>query len=233
MTKTQLVQTIADGCEITKKAARNLLDTLAHTAVTEVKKSGVFVIPGIGRLIRIDRKLDLPVDAPPDGSRIRVAEIEVPPPKSAPKGQKTPKGPRTGAKTDWLVNDAANRELGVQGEKFVFDLERHHLNGIGRADLAAKVEWTARDRGDGLGYDIRSYDDAGRERFIEVKTTKGAKSRPFLFTATELECGERFKGRYWIYRLFRFGTHVGLFRISGPLAGRLELRPKVFLATVR
>ena len=233
MTKTQLVQTLADSCEITKKEARNLLDTLAHTAVSEVKNIGVFVLPGIGRLIRIDPKLDAPVDAPPDGSRTRVAEIEVPPPKSARKSPKKATGPRTGAKTDWLVTDAANRALGVQGEKFVFDLERHHLNAIGRADLAAKVEWTARDRGDGLGYDIRSFDDAGGERFIEVKTTKGTKSRPFLFTATELECGQKLKGRYWIYRLFRFGTHVGLFRIRGPLAGRLDLRPKVFLATVR
>ena len=121
----------------------------------------------------------------------------------------------------------------MQGEEFVFDLELHYLDGIGRADLAAKVEWTARDRGEGLRYDIRSFDDAGRERFIEVKTTKGPKSRPFLFTGTELECGEELKGRYWIYRLFGFGPHVGLFRICGPLEDRLELRPKVFVATVR
>ena len=167
MTKTQLVQTLADSCEITKKEARNLLDTLAHTAVSEVKNIGVFVLPGIGRLIRIDPKLDAPVDAPPDGSRTRVAEIEVPPPKSARKSPKKATGPRTGAKTDWLVTDAANRALGVQGEKFVFDLERHHLNAIGRANLAAKVEWTARDRGDGLGYDIRSFDDAGGDHARE------------------------------------------------------------------
>jgi len=31
------------------------LDTLAQTAITEVKKNGLFVIPGIGRLVRVDR----------------------------------------------------------------------------------------------------------------------------------------------------------------------------------
>ena len=56
MTKTQIVQALADECGITRKAARNLLDTLAQTAATEVKKNGVFVVPGIGRLVRVDRK---------------------------------------------------------------------------------------------------------------------------------------------------------------------------------
>lgn len=32
------------------------MDTLAHTAVTEVKKNVLFVLPGIGRLVRVDRK---------------------------------------------------------------------------------------------------------------------------------------------------------------------------------
>jgi len=50
MTQTQIVQTLAGSCEISKKVAKNLLDTLAHTAVTEVKKNGLFVLPGIGRL---------------------------------------------------------------------------------------------------------------------------------------------------------------------------------------
>lgn len=56
MTQTQLVQTLADKCEITKKVAKNLLERLAQTAVTEVKKNGVFVLPGIGRLVRVERK---------------------------------------------------------------------------------------------------------------------------------------------------------------------------------
>ena len=32
------------------------MDALAQTAVSETEKSGVFVLPGIGRLVRVDRK---------------------------------------------------------------------------------------------------------------------------------------------------------------------------------
>ena len=56
MTQTQIVQTLADKCEINKKTAKSLLDALALMAVTEVKKNGLFVLPGIGRLVRVARK---------------------------------------------------------------------------------------------------------------------------------------------------------------------------------
>jgi DNA-binding protein HU-beta len=56
MTQTQLIQTLADKCEITKKNAKDLLTTLSEIAISEVKKNGVFVVPGLGRLVRVDRK---------------------------------------------------------------------------------------------------------------------------------------------------------------------------------
>lgn len=49
-----------------------------------------------------------------------------------------------------------NRRLGTAGEQFVLDFERHRLIALGRPDLAASIEWTSVDRGDGAGYDIRS-----------------------------------------------------------------------------
>ena len=56
MTQTQIVQTLADKCETTKKVAKAMMDNLAETAIAQVKKNGVFVLPGIGRLVRVDRK---------------------------------------------------------------------------------------------------------------------------------------------------------------------------------
>src|SRR6266446_5726269 len=56
MTQTQMIQTLADKVEVTKKTAKSMLDHLAATAVSEVKKNGVFVLPGIGRLVKVDRK---------------------------------------------------------------------------------------------------------------------------------------------------------------------------------
>jgi len=56
MTQSQIIQTLADSCQITKKIAKAMMDDLAQTAITQVKKNGLFVLPGIGRLVRVDRK---------------------------------------------------------------------------------------------------------------------------------------------------------------------------------
>jgi len=56
MTQTQLVRKLAETCEVSNKVARQFLDSLAEEAIREVKKNGVFVLPGIGRLVRVDRK---------------------------------------------------------------------------------------------------------------------------------------------------------------------------------
>ena len=76
MTQTQIIQTLADKCEVSKKVAKNLLDTLAQTAVSEVKKTGLFVIPGIGRLVRVDRKARMGRN-PATGAAIKIAAKKV------------------------------------------------------------------------------------------------------------------------------------------------------------
>src|SRR3954453_11817763 len=56
MTQTQLVKELAAKCDVNNKVARQFLDELSTMAIAEVKKNGVFVLPGIGRLVRVDRK---------------------------------------------------------------------------------------------------------------------------------------------------------------------------------
>ena len=56
MTKTALIRYMAEKLEITNKQAAAGLDLLAETAIKETKKNGVFVIPGIGRLVKAERK---------------------------------------------------------------------------------------------------------------------------------------------------------------------------------
>ncbi|MFN0170074.1 MAG: HU family DNA-binding protein [Bryobacteraceae bacterium] len=56
MTQTQLVRSLAETLEVNNKTARQFLETLAETAIKEVKKNGVFVVPGLGRLVRQERK---------------------------------------------------------------------------------------------------------------------------------------------------------------------------------
>ena len=56
MTQTQLIRHLAERCQVTNKVARQFLDELAKTAMQETKKNGVFVLPGIGRLVKSNRK---------------------------------------------------------------------------------------------------------------------------------------------------------------------------------
>src|SRR5437870_4189779 len=56
MTQSELVRELAQTTGTNAKTIRSFLDALAQTAVRETEKSGVFVLPGIGRLVRVDRK---------------------------------------------------------------------------------------------------------------------------------------------------------------------------------
>jgi DNA-binding protein HU-beta len=56
MTQTQMVKSLAGSCEVPNKTAKAFLECLSSMAIAEVKKNGVFVLPGIGRLVRVERK---------------------------------------------------------------------------------------------------------------------------------------------------------------------------------
>ena len=56
MTKTQLTRHLAEKIGTNNKTAATFLEHLADTAIKETKKNGVFVIPGIGRLVKAERK---------------------------------------------------------------------------------------------------------------------------------------------------------------------------------
>jgi len=76
MTQTQLVRSLAEAGELTNKQARGVLDSLASLAVSEVKKNGLFVLPGIGRLVRVDRKARMGRN-PATGESIKIAAKKV------------------------------------------------------------------------------------------------------------------------------------------------------------
>ena len=98
---------------------------------------------------------------------------------------------RKGQRIDSAEKDAADRRLAKLGEEFVYDLERHRLKEMGRDDLASKVQWVAQTIGDGLGFDILSFDDADdSERMLEVKATVLGKFFPFYVTANEVRCSD-------------------------------------------
>ena len=56
MTKTQLVRHVAEKHELSNKQVAALIEYLAEVAIRETKKNGVFVVPGLGRLVKSNRK---------------------------------------------------------------------------------------------------------------------------------------------------------------------------------
>ena len=76
MTQTQLVKALAAHSEVSNKVARGFLDGLAAMAIAEVKKNGVFVVPGLGRLVRQDRKARMGRN-PATGEAIKIAAKKV------------------------------------------------------------------------------------------------------------------------------------------------------------
>lgn len=72
MTQTQLVRRLAERCELNNKVARQFLDELAKTALQETKKNGIFVVPGLGRLVKSNRKARMGRN-PATGEVIKIA----------------------------------------------------------------------------------------------------------------------------------------------------------------
>jgi len=56
MTKSQIVGYFAKKFEISKKVAAEMIEEVAALAISETKKAGAFVIPGIGKSVISKRK---------------------------------------------------------------------------------------------------------------------------------------------------------------------------------
>lgn len=55
MSKSQIIASLSEKTELSKKDVANLLDVMTTMAYSEVKNSGEFVIPGIGKLVKVNR----------------------------------------------------------------------------------------------------------------------------------------------------------------------------------
>lgn len=95
------------------------------------------------------------------------------------------------------------------------EYERWRLRELGAEQLASKVDWVATSKGDGLGYDVLSYEMDGTPKHIEVKTTAFGISTPFFLTNIELEFAKRTSEQFHLYRLFEFRREPKLFSLVG------------------
>lgn len=132
-------------------------------------------------------------------------------------------------KRDYLEREARNASLGAAGEEFVLEFEARRLTQLGAKKLADKVEMVSRTKGDGLGYDILSFEENGRERFIEVKTTSFGKETPFFISRNEVEFSDQHLEDFHLYRVFDFRTAPRLFNLRGSVRQVCILDPVAYV----
>ena len=56
LTKSQIATHFAEKFSLTRRQAQDILDELANLAYSEAKKKGEFTIPGVGKLVKQQRK---------------------------------------------------------------------------------------------------------------------------------------------------------------------------------
>ena len=133
---------------------------------------------------------------------------------------------------NYLEREAHNASLGQAGEEFVLEVEHRRLREAGHATLADQIEHVSRIRGDGLGYDILSYEPDGRERLIEVKTTSFGPMTPFYASRREVATSEERGPQFSLYRVFKFRESPRLFVLPGSLRDSCILDPIQYQATL-
>lgn len=139
--------------------------------------------------------------------------------------------PRPPVQRDYLQREARNASLGLAGEEFVLRYEHMRLWSMGSKGLAEKVEHVSRTKGDGLGFDVLSFDANGRERFIEVKTTSFGRETPFYLSRRELAFSKAQPDEFHLYRVFDFRREPRLFDLDGAVETRCNVSPITFLCS--
>lgn len=142
------------------------------------------------------------------------------------------KGPVVRRGVNYLERETHNAALGAAGESFALGIEHRRLWEAGKRHLAERIEHVSRTRGDGLGYDIHSFDEDGRDRLIEVKTTGFGAMTPFFASNREVVVSEERSSEFKLYRLFKFRDTPKLYILPGSLRESCVLDATQFRASL-
>lgn len=188
------------------------------------------------------------LDLQPDLERAAEAAVDLPavsvetpdfanalaatPPRRTRAESSAPAQRRRPIRRDYLERETRNRALGLAGERFIVDFERWRLLRLGLGQLADRVRHVAQTDGDGLGYDVLSFEPNGSERCIEVKTTAFGEETPFYVSSNELSFAREAPDRFRLCRVFDFRVAPRFYELSGPLEQHFHLDPATFKASL-
>lgn len=136
-------------------------------------------------------------------------------------------------KINYLEREQNNRSLGLSGEELVIEYEKWNFIRLGKEKYADQIRWISKEEGDGAGFDILSKNLDGKDKYIEVKTTKLSKENPFFFSRNELLFSQSHADNYNLYRLYNFTDDPKMFIRNGSLDQICNLTPVNFKAVVR
>jgi Protein NO VEIN, C-terminal len=190
-------------------------------------------LEGNGEIARITQMI-VEAQATPVETIVSVSDVFVPPPtREVARAIYERPQPRTtpAQQVNYLEREARNRSLGLAGEKFVLEVEHRRLWEAGAKRLAERIEHVSVAKGDGLGFDIASFEADGRERLIEVKTTSFGSMTPFFASAKEVAVSESLAG-FQLYRVFKFRDSPRIFSLAGSLKQSCRLEPTQFKASL-
>jgi hypothetical protein len=138
---------------------------------------------------------------------------------------------RTNKSPDYALKESKNTKLGKIGEELVLNHEKNFLISIGREDLSERIVHTSVVEGDGAGYDIKSFNEDGSVKYIEVKTTRGNINTDFYMSPRELRFSELYKNSFYLYRVFSLDkkTNSGKFFVfKGDVGESFNMIPTGF-----
>lgn len=135
-------------------------------------------------------------------------------------------------KVDFDSLNKTKKTRGTFGEVLIYNDE---VIKVGAYDVVKEVEHVAFTQGDGLGYDVLSFNDKGEEVFIEVKTTTSNKIDGFYLTPKELQVAKDNRTNYKLYRVYNLDMKAGTYSVEifdgNEIISLFDLVPVSFKAT--
>ncbi|MEZ4776308.1 MAG: DUF3883 domain-containing protein [Bacteroidia bacterium] len=105
-------------------------------------------------------------------------------------------------KINWEELNRHKNNIGLVGEELVLLNEKNKLIELEMYEYLLKLEHVSKTKGDGLGYDIISFDEEENQIFIEVKATTNNLLSDIFFTSNELRQMDELGEYYYLYRVY-------------------------------
>ncbi|MGG2066938.1 DUF3883 domain-containing protein [Bacillus sp. S14(2024)] len=127
-----------------------------------------------------------------------------------------------------------NKIVGDAAEVMVLNIEKEKLIAANRADLAEQVEHVSETQGDGLGYDIKSFEIDGTEIYIEVKGSSETVNKGFLISDSEVRFSRESAEQFYLYRVYDLNSNKPkYFKLKGPIEEHFDLVQTEYFAKIK